>query len=204
MQKVRFISTIPNLTVILKSATNLIDHSKGLNEYVPAVIMKFKLGTATVKDESVLPEMAKGLSTIAGGAAVIKSTYETFSPEIVKLALEKIRENKLHGRAINYKIHPEDERIAWEMTKHPDVEPKFEEGEVIEHTVTKEDLEMNPELKDEVKEGDTIGLPKEDVELNDLTSAELDTILKDNSIAGRSSAKKREDKIKLIEAHFAK
>lgn len=36
-----------------------------------------------------------------------------------------------------------------------------EKGEVIEHTVTDADLAANPELKEEVKTGDTIEIPAE-------------------------------------------
>lgn len=195
MKKVRFISTIPNLTVILKSNQNLINHNNGMVEYVPGVKAKFEPKMVTVKDERLLPSLADGLATVSGGASIIKSVFETADPVTIKLAVERIQFNKNRSLIPTFKLHPEDEELVESILNPNAPKPVVKEAEIVEEAPAEEGRPQEPvEEKAEEDEGE--------IDLDNLNIQQLGDLAKSLEIPGRSAAKTRDEKVALIKAHL--
>lgn len=77
----------------------------------------------------------------------------------------EVKELQSHLQQLNTDIakNRADEMEAYAKLAHYSSTPK--NGDVIEHKVTQEDLDNNPEMTEQnIKVGDVIGIPKEDYE----------------------------------------
>lgn len=107
--EVRFISRIPKLTVILKSAMRIADNAKGgMEQYIPGQKAVFKVGPITYKTHAPTVNTA----TLSGvDCRVFRSQYVARDKEIAQMLIDKRSEMIKRGMMPTYIIHPDDEGL---------------------------------------------------------------------------------------------
>ncbi len=176
----RFVSTHPILTVVVKPVQHLVQKNSGLTEqYVPAIKVHFKVGQINLSEQAVQ-------RFVVSRSQTFKSIFETDDQEIIDGLIKNLKKVKIAGYSPAYIIHPDDdpqykdvvdvesEEVEEELLEEGADAPEKADVKVETPEVTKEEevVEETTDTPDEVEE--------EEVDLTKYTNSELVDIAHEN------------------------